>query len=477
MRGPVGFPALAVALGLVAAPSTDPAHALARVRLVVATEASTAALTIAGATIASYDSAPLDALGATRTTHSGAILQLSRGTGGQTAEGQFDVVLADVPERGTITWSLTASSDADTTLEVYSINDLARPSLVDRFSARTRNASFDTDAALLDAHGAVQVAPYRPKRVLAYFYPWYAVGAWNDPRFADHPATRYSTDNPADLAALAREARGAGIDAFVVSWLGRVTDGGEQDRRMRLVLDAAQAAGLQACVVTETFAANTDGVPNDTDPQTMLTWITEAVDTFGAHPAYFRVDGRPVIFVYAASQLDLTVWVDLMAKLRASGRNPLLVGDFYHSRLIEAFDGETQYTNISLSADALLAVDRTETLRVRTFNLLRQNDRRRVWAASVSPGFDDRLVDRPTHLVVDRADARVYDEQWAAAVDTAPDWVIVTSWNEWFENSEIEPSERYGTRYLDRTRSWAAIFKNAGPPDRTPIRIATDRPN
>jgi len=53
MRGPVGFPALAVALGLVAAPSTDPAHDLARVRLVVATEASTAALTIAGATIAS----------------------------------------------------------------------------------------------------------------------------------------------------------------------------------------------------------------------------------------------------------------------------------------------------------------------------------------------------------------------------------------------------------------------------------------
>jgi len=36
-----------------------------------------------------------------------------------------------VPERGTITWSLTASSDAETTLEVYSINDLARPSLVD----------------------------------------------------------------------------------------------------------------------------------------------------------------------------------------------------------------------------------------------------------------------------------------------------------------------------------------------------------
>ncbi len=65
--------------------------------------------------------------------------------------------------------------------------------------------------------------------------------------------------------------------------------------------------------------------------------------------------------------------------------------------------------------------------------------------ASVTPGYDDRLLaDRPTHVVVDRADGGVYEAQWSAAIDMAADWVMVTSWNEWFENTEIEPSERYG---------------------------------
>jgi len=37
----------------------------------------------------------------------------------------------------------------------------------------------------------------------------------------------------------------------------------------------------------------------------------------------------------------------------------------------------------------------------------------------------------------------------------------VTSWNEWWENTEIEASARYGTAYLERTRVWADAFKTS----------------
>jgi hypothetical protein len=474
VSGPASLMALAAAVGIATALSdSDPARNLARVRLVVSTHASTAAITVAGATIASYDSAPLDGARATRTTHTGSTMQLSRGAG-ESADGQFDVVLSDVPARGSITWTLAASADADSEVEVYSTNDMTRPRLVDRFSSTARDATFASDAALIAAaQNRVAVSPLRPKMVLAHFYPWYTAGAWNDPRFSDHPLVRYSTDDPADVAKLARQARDAGIDAFVVSWVGRDSDGGEHDRRMRVVLDALHGAGLQACVTTETFVANRNNSQHQTDPDTMLAWLAEAVDLFGNDPAYLRVAGRPVILVYAASQLDPTVWADVMSRLRASGRNPLLIGDFFHSRLIEVFDGEYQYSNVTLAGSALLDVDRTESLRVRTFNLLRQGDRRRIWIASVTPGYDDRLLsERPSHLFVDRQDGQVYDAQWAAAIDTAADWVIVTSWNEWFENTGIEPSERHGTRYLDRTRTWSALFKSPRPAARTPIRAS-----
>jgi len=46
----------------------------------------------------------------------------------------------------------------------------------------------------------------------------------------------------------------------------------------------------------------------------------------------------------------------------------------------------------------------------------------------------------------------------------------VTSWNEWWENTHVEPSERYGSTYLQRTRVWANTFKTGsrepGPPQR-----------
>src|SRR5262249_50258872 len=135
---------------------------------------------------------------------------------------------------------------------------------------------------------------------------------------------------------------------------------------------------------------------------------------------------------------------------------------FYHSTLLEPFDGEHQYANAALSGDDLLAVDRTESLRVRTYHLLRPNGRRRIWVASVNPVLDDRRLDRPTHLFVDRANGRQYDDQWTTAVETDPDWVVIPTWNEWFENSEIEPSEKYGSFYLDRTRFWTGAFSGPG---------------
>jgi len=62
-------------------------------------------------------------------------------------------------------------------------------------------------------------------------------------------------------------------------------------------------------------------------------------------------------------------------------------------------------------------------------------------------------------VYVDRAGGQVYDDQWRAAVTTAADWVIITTWNEFWENTEIEPSVRYWTRFLDLTREWSARFK------------------
>jgi hypothetical protein len=466
--------ALALAGAGVAAvpPARDPAGSLARVRLVVTTKARSVAITVGDATIASYISSVLDGPPAVSVSRTGRTLQLSGNVPGESAEGRFDIILADVAPGGVIAWNLTADRSADTQIELYSLKDVNGATLVDRFVSSGTSAQFTSSPALLDSIGRIRVNPLLPRLVLAHYYPWYTSASWRDPQLADRPLRVYSSDAQADVNTQAAQARSAGIDAFSVSWQGIEADNGFNDRRMRLVLEAARASGLRVCAYTETYVANPGNDPAKlADPQTVFEWLADLMDRYGSHPAYLRVAGRPVIFIYWASLLTPSEWTELTARLRRTGRNPLLVGDFVRSPLLEPFDGEYQYTNVFTTGAALADVYGTESLRVRTYNLLRQGDRRRLWVASVTPGFDDTRVDgrQPPH-VVDRSNGSIYDEQWRTAIDTDADWVIVTTWNEWYENTQIEPGERYGSAYLERTRFWADAFKaasrNAALPER-----------
>lgn len=454
--------ALAVAaIGAIAiAQRLETIEQLARVRVVVTTTAASVSIAVSGATVASYisnvDSGPPSA----SVSRTGAVLQLSRNVSGQAAEATFDVVLADVASDGAISWTLTTDSGVDTQIAVYALDGPGRPTLVDRFTSTATTAEFRTPAAHV-ATTPLRTTRFGPPLVLAHYYPWYDVATWSDPQLADRPLRLYSTESQLDVNAEASMARAAGIDAWVVSWQGLEAGNGFNDRRMRIALDAAAAAGMRACVYTETYVANpTNDSSLPIDPRTLLGWLIDLVDRYGGHPAYLRVDGRPVILTYAASLLPAADWSEVIARLKSSGRNPLLIGDFVRSPLLDQFDGEYQYSNVFSSGDALASLDLAESLRVRTFNLLRPGDLRRVWIASVTPGFDDsHLVGRQTPRIVDRSAGAVYADQWSKAVDTVADWVVVTSWNEWWENTEVEPGARYGRTYLDATQHWAQAFK------------------
>jgi hypothetical protein len=441
--------------------ATDPARNLARVRLIVVATAARTDVTIEGATLASYTSRILSGASGSGASQTGHVLRLTNKAPGQQAEAQFDIILADVVPMGTIDWVVDAGADAETRIEVYSVNDPPAPKLVDRFAGHGKTARFTTLRALVASYGHLKVNPVTPHLVLAEYYPWYDLAMWRDPQMLDNPVDPYSSDDPAAIAREARQAHAAGVDAFVISWQGKAFDW--NTRRIQLVLDAAETANMRACVFIESQVVNpTNNSDLPTDPDTMAQYLEDIVDLWGSHPAYLRVDNRPVIFIYYASRLNLGegAWKNLLAKVRATGRNPIVIGDFYHSRLINVLDGEYQYINVTLSPTELATQNTVETLRVRTFDMLAPNDRRRIWVASVCPGMDDRRIrGRQTPIFVDRANGAVYEDQWRSAVTTAADWVIITTWNEFWENTQIEPSIRYGTQFLDLTREWSARFK------------------
>jgi hypothetical protein len=79
--------------------------------------------------------------------------------------------------------------------------------------------------------------------------------------------------------------------------------------------------------------------------------------------------------------------------------------------------------------------------------------------ATVQPGWDDHLVRGADRLVVGRAGTATYDATWSAALAAEADWVVVTSWNEWFEGTGIAPSAEYASTALAATGPWALRFR------------------
>ncbi|GAF89798.1 unnamed protein product, partial [marine sediment metagenome] len=82
----------------------------------------------------------------------------------------------------------------------------------------------------------------------------------------------------------------------------------------------------------------------------------------------------------------------------------------------------------------------------------------KISAITVIPGYDDTKIRKPG-LAVGRYGGKLYRAQWEEAVKADPHWVLITSFNEWHEGSEIEPSVQYGRQYLDLTAEYAKSFK------------------
>ena len=83
----------------------------------------------------------------------------------------------------------------------------------------------------------------------------------------------------------------------------------------------------------------------------------------------------------------------------------------------------------------------------------------KLWIPPVSPGCNDAAA-RPTTCSMDRAGGAYYQATWDGALASSPPWaIIVNTFNEWMESTQIEPSVEYGNQYLELTRINADAYK------------------
>lgn len=78
--------------------------------------------------------------------------------------------------------------------------------------------------------------------------------------------------------------------------------------------------------------------------------------------------------------------------------------------------------------------------------------------ATVTCGYDDSKIRVPGRTT-DRQDGARYRQSWEQALAGDPDLVVINTWNEWAESTNIEPSVEFGYKYLELTLTYSLVFK------------------
>ncbi|MEY2430621.1 MAG: hypothetical protein QOC92_346 [Acidimicrobiaceae bacterium] len=295
--------------------------------------------------------------------------------------------------------------------------------------------------------------------VLAFYYGWFGKASFDSPRMFDQPASgAYSAWDSTAVLDMTNQARANGIDGFIVSWSGDQLSGTQFD----LALNAANATNGYATGYLEVIGANAAGDPaQPTDPAVVRARLRQLVGR-SSNPAFLTSDGVPVVFVYGMYRLPVDAWQQMLADEAAAGRPVRLVGDGSLPSYASVMWGAHQYNPNQLSYDALSQWNHGRLVAQRGPSAVDPSAAPKLFAATVSPGFDNRndkaAVGQVGAYVSRGANGERYQLTWDAALANDPDWVLVTSWNEWYEGTVVQPSVRAGDLALLQTKANAATF-------------------
>jgi uncharacterized protein YraI len=156
----------------------------------------------------------------------------------------------------------------------------------------------------------------------------------------------------------------------------------------------------------------------------------------------------------------LDTWRDIRNQVDP-GYGNLWISEGVDTSFLQVFDGHYLYSNTWNPAVNLASTNGKFAGLVAS--VAQQMGVPKLWVATVMPGYDDTRI-RSGGFAHDRAGGAYYAESWQSAIDSGPAWIIINSFNEWVEGSQIEPSVAFGNQYLDLTAAWSSAFKGQANP-------------
>jgi glycosyl hydrolase family 99 len=272
-----------------------------------------------------------------------------------------------------------------------------------------------------------------PVPVLAYYYIWFDTQSWDRAK-TDYPLLgRYSSSNIDVMRQHIQWAKAAGITGFIVSW--KSTD--KLNQRLEQLIKVADEENFKLGIIYQ-------GLDFQRDPLSVAQAdadLSYFIDHYADDPAFSLYEKPLVIWSGTWKYSRADVQNVVLGKrdqilILASEKNV----DGY-TRIADLVDGDAYYWS-SVNPDTFQGYAAKLT---GMSEAVHANGG--LWIAPASPGFDARLIGGTT--VVDRKDGQTLQTQFNTALQSSPDAIGLISWNEFSENSHIEPSENYDHRYLN----------------------------
>lgn len=288
--------------------------------------------------------------------------------------------------------------------------------------------------------------------VLAFYYTWFDQNTWSYDQLSDLPAEPYTSSDRSVMGRHIEQAQRAGIDALLVAWYG--PGGGNQtEPNLTALLDEAAARGFKIGVLFETTSPFLDGTGDVTAA------LQHLQSVHAAHPAYLRVDGRPVVFFWRPTIYSVDTWQAIRSQTDPD-HSRLWISEGVDTSYLAVFDGHHLYSNTwnppaDLNATNQKFASRVEQAR-QSFGVYK------FWVATVMPGYNDVRIRGAGGFARDREGGNYYAQAWQAAIAGAPNWIVINSFNEWPEGSYIEPSAAFGDQFLTLTAGYSRQFKDGG---------------
>lgn len=302
-----------------------------------------------------------------------------------------------------------------------------------------------------------------------YYFYWY--DAPSKAHLIDHDGTDALTTHPPTLEGLSwnsvtwhrrqlEDMTAAGIDVVLPVFWGAPSEREAKaslhwsyagipklvEARDALLKDGKQPPRIGMFYDTSTLQHNSWGEHQDLTTERGRRWFYATVrDFFSMVPPkhWAMIEGRPIVLLYSAS----------FARQHDQG-----AVDFLRAEFPKEFAGRVPWlvreVSWQVQADGTVAWGGALGLKKQS-------------VASLGPGYDHSAVPGRAPLVVDRRGGRFYEEQWLQLLRRPSHFVMVETWNEWHEGTDVAESKEYGRHFIELTRKYAELFKQGWRPPQT----------